>query len=169
MDAPITYPIPIRLAQTVGITFSTLLAGSTISMSTFLVPRILESPAPLLLKQWTNFFNTAKKVQPPLAIVAGGSYFYLAYDLFSSTTTSGADRGRLLRYAVAGLLSVGIVPYTILFLNQTNNKLLGMKDASILVAGESVHQLVDRWGVLNLVRGVMLTVSGALGVWTSLQ
>jgi hypothetical protein len=73
-------------------------------------------------------------------------------------------------------LVVGIVPYTLLFMNGTNNKLLEKaKEVEVLAKGDeyveskgdgSAHQLVDWWGLLNLGRGVMLAVGGVLGVWT---
>ncbi len=83
-------------------------------------------------------------------------------------------------YAAAGVLSVGIVPYTFAVLMPTNKKLLEMvevqgivelstRDMKIKEEGErSAHQLVDWWGVLNLGRGLMLAGSGLLGVWSSL-
>lgn len=83
-------------------------------------------------------------------------------------------------YVVAGVLGVGIVPYTFAVLMPTNKRLLGMVEvqgkvelsASDLVVKEegerSAHQLVDWWGVLNLGRGLILVGSGVLGVWSSL-
>lgn len=34
---------------------------------------------------------------------------------------------------------------------------------------QTAHQLVDRWGMLNLPRAVMLLVGGVLGLWTALE
>ena len=83
-------------------------------------------------------------------------------------------------YLVAGLLAVGIVPYTVVFMQSTNRKLierneemgaLGAEDTVVEVGlgNESAHALVDWWGVLNLGRGAMLSVAGILGVWTALN
>ncbi len=37
------------------------------------------------------------------------------------------------------------------------------------LGGETVHQLVDWWGVLNLVRAGILVVGGTVGLWTALN
>jgi len=83
-------------------------------------------------------------------------------------------------YLIAGLLTVGIVPYTALVMRGTNNKLiertnevgaLGSQDTVVEVGlgNESAHALVDWWGVLNLGRGAMLSIAGIVGVWTALK
>lgn len=74
---------------------------------------------------------------------------------------------------------MGIVPYTMAMMMDTNRKLLekaeetkeyGVLDEVIETKGEgeSAHQLIDRWGVLNFGRGCLLVVGGGLGIWTAL-
>lgn len=76
-------------------------------------------------------------------------------------------------------MSAVIAPYTILLMTATNNKLLakeqetrGLKKGDDIVevglGGESAHALVKYWGQLNFWRGMMLTASGVLGIWTAL-
>jgi len=83
-------------------------------------------------------------------------------------------------YLVAGLLTVGIIPYGWVFMRGTDGKLverreemgaLGGEDTVVEVGlgNESAHALVDWWGLLNLGRGGMLSVAGILGVWTALN
>ena len=80
----------------------------------------------------------------------------------------------------AGVLSVGIVPYTVALMAGTNRKLLRKRDETkalgvgdkvteVGLGDETAHKLVDWWGVLNLGRGLMLAASGVLGTWTALQ
>ena len=75
---------------------------------------------------------------------------------------------------------MGIVPYTLLLMSSTNNKLLakvdetktlGIKDEVVEVGlgNESAHKLVDTWGVLNLGRAVLLLVGSVVGAWTALN
>jgi hypothetical protein len=182
---PPSSQLPIRIAQTLGITLSTFVAGSSITISTFLVPRLLESPAPLLLSQWTNLFHAGKVTAPPLSLISACTYFYLSYTKHTSYlyTGTGRDRFAVWSYLVAGLLSVGIIPYTLLVMGDTNRKLLqqrqsldytrelNIKEDEITQQykdNKTVHELVDWWGVLNLGRGLMLTISGVLGTWVAL-
>jgi len=179
-------PLPIRLAQTVGLSLTLVQAGATLGISAFTVPRLLESPTPLMIRQWANTFTIGKAVAPPLAILSSLSYFYLSYahSSYSSSSASAINLAlqgnKALAYAVVGGLSVGIVPYTLLLMTPTNNKLLKKADemrglekedtvVEIGLAGENAHQLVDWWGVLNFGRGVMLSVAGVMGVWTALN
>ncbi|KAI9051200.1 hypothetical protein LZ554_005302 [Drepanopeziza brunnea f. sp. 'monogermtubi'] len=177
---PLPLPLPIRLAQTLGITTSLVLAGTSLSTSTTTIPRLLESPPLLLLQQWRHMYTAGRATAPPVAAVAALSYFFLAH-----RAHTGGD-GYAGGYVAAGLLSVGIVPYTLAVMMRTNRRLLGRAEGLLglglglarveEVGGEveveveekgeeSAHQLVDRWGVLNLGRAAMLLASGLLGVW----
>lgn len=48
----------------------------------------------------------------------------------------------------------------------TNGKLLAREVVEMGKGGESVHALVDWWGVLNLGRSVFLTSAVVVGAWT---
>lgn len=48
----------------------------------------------------------------------------------------------------------------------TNGKLLAREVVEMGKGGESVHALVDWWGVLNLGRSAMLVLGAAVGAWT---
>jgi hypothetical protein len=131
-------PLPIRLVQTIGITTSSILAGSVASASFALVPRLLESPTPLLLKQWGNAYNAGKKNAPPFAVLSSACYFYLAYAL-----PSNFPRSKLYGYKDE-IVEVGLG-------NETAHKLvdswgmLNLGRAALLVVGS----LVGTWTALN--------------------
>ncbi|KAI9642284.1 hypothetical protein NHQ30_009086 [Ciborinia camelliae] len=112
--------LPIRLAQCIGITASSALAGASLSISFIAVPRILESPPHLLLKQWHNLFQQGKAFFPIASLIPAASFFFLAYKQTSQL--------KLKMFAAAGALMVGIIPYTVLFMMYTNTKLLGKLD-----------------------------------------
>ncbi|CZT07892.1 uncharacterized protein RAG0_13178 [Rhynchosporium agropyri] len=177
-------PLPIRLAQTLGITSSLVLAGQTLSTSFVTAPRLLESPASLLLRQWGNMYDVGKKTGPTISAIASSAFFYLAYKTHISNlallNTTGNWTGRNWLYTLAGFLSVGIVPYTFAVMLPTNKELLRKVEVVRRVETSeedeverkdlerNAHQLVDSWATLNLGRGFMLLGSGVLGVWASL-
>ncbi|KAA8570364.1 hypothetical protein EYC84_002659 [Monilinia fructicola] len=177
--------LPIRFAEVVAITASSALAGANLSISFITVPRILESPPHLLLKQWNNLFQQGKAFFPVASLIPAGSYFFLAYKQTSKL--------KLKLFGAAGALAVGIIPYTLLFMLYTNSKLLGKVDeAQGVYANQSggdwddvssgsgrkhkkifqgsrkktAHELVDRWALLNLGRSAMMIASAAIGTWT---
>lgn len=83
-------------------------------------------------------------------------------------------------YAVSALLTICIVPYTLLFMVATNKKLVSkeeetsslsltemVKEAEV-TEGESTKMLVDRWATHNLIRSTFPLAGAVLGLWTSL-
>jgi len=160
MDA-YSSPVLTRVAQTLGISLSTLWGGATLSMSIFFVPALLQAPPPVAVKQWASIFNLGKVTGPPISIAAAGAYSYLAYQLPSSSSP------KFKGYVTAAILSAVIAPYTIILMSSTNNKLLALDAAG--GRGEGTFSLLDHWGVLNFWRGLIVTVSGGLGLWTALS
>ncbi len=170
-------PMSIKLAQAVGITTSSALAGSVFTVSAMLVPRLLESPSPLLLKQWKHNFDVGKASVPPLAGICTLCFGYLAYEAKRAPNVTP----RLWQiYTTSALLCIGIVPYTLAAMASTNNKLAKKaeetnalqaedKVVEIGLGGESAHQLVDKWATLNVGRAVMLATAAVLSTWATLQ
>jgi len=170
-------PISIRLTQAIGLTASSALAGSSLTISAMLVPRLLESPSPLLLKQWKNTFEAGKASIPPLASICALSFGYLAYE---AKSVPNALPFVWKVYTASALLCIGIVPYTLTTMASTNNKLLNKaeetralkaedKIVEVGLGGESAHQLVDKWATLNLGRAIMLATAAVLSTWATLQ
>jgi hypothetical protein len=169
--------IPIRLAQTIGLTTTAAAAGLSFSASAWVVPRILESPSPLLLRQWKHAFEAGKATMPPLSAVCTLCFGYLAY---KARNLPDALSYKWKMYVVSGLLTIGIVPWTIVVMAPTNKKLLDKAEETSSLAiddkivevglgGESAHQLVDKWATLNLGRSIMLAVAAVLATWTTLN
>lgn len=169
-----TTPTPIRLAQASALLLSSSLAGVSLAFSAFLVPRLLDLPVPLMLVQWRATFHQGSKTMPPAAAASAALYFYLA---------AAHRRGpKGVWYLAAGALSFGIVPYTIGFMMGTNRMLEAraerVEKAGVLeeVLEEVVEEaegvgskyLVDRWGVLNLGRAVMVAAAAAVGAWATI-
>ncbi|KAK0657262.1 hypothetical protein B0T16DRAFT_488435 [Cercophora newfieldiana] len=180
-----TKPTPIRTAEITALLLSSTLTGLSLSYSTTLTPRLLESPIPIMLTQWTHAFAQGKKYMPPPAIAAGAAYMYLA-------TRRGLANSRMYAYIAAAVLTVGIVPYTFGVMGRVNRMLegrertvrkleleleggegvvvtaeerKGLEEEGAWVKGEveGSRYLVDRWGMLNLGRAVMLGVGAVVG------
>jgi hypothetical protein len=156
--------LTIRIAQALGLSTTLMFAGSTLSISVFLIPRLLESPTPLMLRQWGSMFSMGRKTGQPISLTAAASYFYLAYQAHNASSTSLALKHKAIGFSIAGGLCVAVVPFTLFFINDTNQKLLkkveevrGLsRDDKLVEIGmgeETAHKLVDWWGVLNFGEG----------------
>lgn len=84
-------------------------------------------------------------------------------------------------FALAALFTVGVVPYSFFLMGGLEKTLFeevrvkrkGKEKEKEEAAGnnlerESVKQLVDRWGMINLGRTGLGTVGAALGAWATL-
>ncbi|EPE28987.1 hypothetical protein GLAREA_00145 [Glarea lozoyensis ATCC 20868] len=155
------HPPAIRTAQAIGLTGSAILAGASLVMSFINVPTFLLAPAPVLVKQWKHNFIAGRAALPLLSVISAGANFYL-YSRSAYTLPS---------YLFAGLTSVGIIPYTVVFMRGVNGRLMGMAEGveegemGRVGSLESVHELVDWWGVLQLGRTGLVCVSAVLNVW----
>lgn len=160
-------PNSARVLQTIGLTTTAFLAGTSASFSLYAVPRILESPTPILLKQFKHMYAAGHDSLPAGTVVAATSLLYLAYDSRAAGTT--AWRG----YVTAAVLALGIVPYTLAVMMGTNNVLLGKaeeeeEEEKVEAQAASVKQLVDQWAMMNLGRSVLLASAAVTATWTAL-
>jgi hypothetical protein len=166
-------PAHIRLTQAMSVAVLTTASGLNLGLSFFLMPRLLESPTPLMLRQWGNMFKVSSKVLPPALMVPGFVNAYLAYKL--------PGKARLYWFAAALALSIG--PFTWTFILPINKKLLAkVEDVKTLdmaigdVLGEEMgakeetgHALIDQWGFLNLYRGSAALIAGCIGLYAALS
>jgi Domain of unknown function (DUF1772) len=170
-------PLPLRIAQMVGLTATSAIAGASFAVSAYVVPRILESPSPLLLRQWKHLFESGKATIPPLSLITSIAIGYLAYEA-KGNPNALPHQWKL--YLISGILNLGIVPYTLVVMLPTNNKLLAKAEETsslkaddklveVGLGGESAHQLVDRWATLNLGRTILLVAAASLAAWTTLE
>ncbi|KAH8899324.1 DUF1772-domain-containing protein [Thozetella sp. PMI_491] len=165
--------LSIRAAQAVGVFTSSFVSGASLGLSVFVIPRLLELPSPLMLRQWERTFSQGRRLIPAVGQTAALSYFYLAYRF-------GLHRGITGRlYLLAGALSFSIIPYTLILVMPTNRRLLKKaKDAKQLAITEelvevgareeSAKYLVDQWGLHNLGRAALLMASSAIGLLATL-
>lgn len=161
----------LRAVQAATIIASMAAGAGNMGLSLFVIPRILDSPTPLMLRQWTNMFNRTSRVFPPPMILSGLAYWYIAY----ATRNLVPPRARL--YALAGLLCSAVSPWTWTFLLPINWTLLDKAERlRELTTGDDAEpaftaqeeagtrKLVDDWGTYNLARGVSVFLAGVIGL-----
>jgi len=145
----------------------------------------MQAPAALAVKQWHTIFTRGGAIGRPLAIVSAIATGYLAYkrmlskhklctgELLSHTPIEDPKSTPFRLNVAATILLPSIVPFTLLVLGPTNNKLIAKKDEfaaahakgkaikANTADGETVHELMDKWATLNMARAV-LVAAGAL-------
>lgn len=159
----------LRNIQASTVFLNAALAGLNLGLSVFVVPRLLESPTPLMLRQWTNMYKRTSRAFPPPVLFCVLSYWYLAYAF-----RQFPNKARL--FAAAGTLCLSIGPWTRFFLFGINKKLFEKaqetRDMGIMAVGitqeeeEGAKYLVDQWGLWNLGRSIALGLGGAVGLYT---
>ncbi|KAK4207034.1 putative N-acetyltransferase [Rhypophila decipiens] len=164
----------IRLLQGITPLLSSFTTGLSLSLSVILVPRLLESPSPLILRQWLSAFHQGKKLIPGLSILSSLGYFLLSWWHFHPSGGSSTN-GRLSKiYLLAGVATLSIVPYTRIIMWPTNLKLMAKEEEfsswgvdHVLVTEEEekgAKYLVDHWGLLNLGRAGLVGLAAVLGL-----
>ncbi|KAI4641259.1 hypothetical protein J4E93_008138 [Alternaria ventricosa] len=159
------------------------------------------APAPLAVKQWYTIFTRGGAIARPLAAISALATGYLAYhrtsysisislptpmpplqsqatheQYITNNPTEDRTSTPFRLNALATLLLPSIVPFTILVLGPTNNKLMAKKDelanASLrdkhveqfAKEGETVKELMDKWASLNLARALLVGVGAVCAV-----
>lgn len=143
--------------------------GNIATLSLTSVPALLQSgsndsvPSAILVKQWRYTFEKGKSQNPPVAAATAAAFAYLAWSVRSgSPLRSLAPKNSIQLYCTAAILTMGIVPYTIVAMSSTNNRLLAKSEATeeTLVDVEA-KELLQRWTFLNGVRS-SLPLAGAI-------
>ncbi|RDW63638.1 hypothetical protein BP6252_11183 [Coleophoma cylindrospora] len=158
--------ITLLIARAVGIGGAAWLSGNIAALSLISVPALNASHAQdsvslsTITHAWKHSYEKGKSQNPPVAAVVASSFAYLAW----ASHRLRAGRSMQL-YSVAALLTVGIVPYTLLTMSSTNNKLLAKSkkassDAEITAAfspaeDKEASDLLKRWTFLNGIRSTL--------------
>jgi len=152
--------LPTRLVSTLAITTTAAVSGANFALSAYLIPRILESPEDLLLKQWRAVYWSVRATLPAPGAIAGFAFFYLAYDAYYLPLSAVGFEWKA--YAVAGVMTIAVAPYHALFMGKNEEQLLEGDGKG------KVNALVGEWGWLNLGKGGLLGVAAILGAWAAL-
>jgi hypothetical protein len=157
----------IRILHASTVLLSTTLCGLNLGLSTFVIPRLLEAPSPLMLRQWNNMYQRTSRFFPPPVLSSAASYWFIAY-----TLRNVPFKSRLLVLAGAFCFTLG--PWTKLVMTSINNKLFkkveDTRDMGIMAVAmtkeeeESAKYLVDQWGLYNLGRTVGIGLGSIIGM-----
>ncbi|KAL1888488.1 hypothetical protein Sste5346_009532 [Sporothrix stenoceras] len=183
INAPAVTSDAVRGAQAASIFISAAAAGGALGISTFLVPRILESPTGVMLRQWGRTFQASKIAFPGAATAAAAAFGFVYYKTANATSPTSLEVTASSLPLVAAGLCLAIVPYTFLVLRPTNKELLAKsalaeQDVKVTKADraagagtvytaqeeESAKQLVDRWATLSLGRPILLAAAAIVGL-----
>ncbi len=165
----------LRTAQVVGITGPALFAGSGITYSLVTIPAILKAPTPLLLQQWRSIFTTGATIGPPLAIISFLNLGYVAYTKRNEGIRSqgiNSNPAEWKAYAFCGLVTLAVVPFTLLFINGTNSILLAESASDAgkkSTADDQVRELVMKWGRFNALRSFFPVIGVMVVLWSALR
>ncbi|CAG8216652.1 unnamed protein product [Penicillium olsonii] len=126
-----------------------------------------------ILKVWRRLYEYGHAYGPKAAAVTSTAFAYLAWSASDQRTGSPTP---MIMHSAAASLVLGIVPYTIICIGPTNDRLserAAGKDASVSASDrsneESDEQLLRRWVVLNGIRGLLPLAGGVLGLLTALN
>ena len=133
---------------------ATLASGLFAGAATYI--NMVEHPARMRLDtamaaaQWAPSYARATLMQAPLAVIG----------LLSATAAWWMDAGTV--WLVAGLLLGSVVPFTLIVIMPTNNRLL---DPSRDRNSSETRALLDHWAKLHAVRSVLGLAAFVLCAW----
>jgi len=111
---------------------------------------------------------------PSLAVIASANLAYCAYAVRSSTALSTLlPSNSLMLYSIAAVLTIGMVPFTGLFMLKTNGKLMALAVAAKGGEGKmdavEVGTLLRKWGFLCGIRSLLPLFGSLVGMVAVLQ
>lgn len=152
--------------------------GNIAALSMNAAPALLRArsedrlPTTNVVKLWRNFYESGKSQNPPIAVLTASAFFYLAW-----STRSGLPLFRQVArntptlYGTAAILTLGIMPYTIIAMSSTNNALLAkaklVSEPTAQISME-IEELVSKWISLNVFRSLLPLAGGLLGIFAAL-
>ena len=134
--------------------------GAMISLSLIAIPVLLETTtqAPQLFHQWVRMYHYGHQALPTMAVGTFLLYSYISIKKRSARKSWGL-------FALAGVTTLSILPFTLILMVPTNNELHRLEvvsKAEPLVKGiVEAKELVVKWSWLHLTRS-MLPLAGAV-------
>nr|KMM70085.1 hypothetical protein CPAG_06398 [Coccidioides posadasii RMSCC 3488] len=178
----------IGTSQVLGITASGVLAGGILNFSVALVPTLIlpgatskrtfdssfqpGTPVSHIASQWYHAYGIGKSIVPLASLITASVYSYLSYHFRQGTLTRQGNVVAANYYLLAALFTIAPVPFTLLIMKPTNNKLIAKAKSAETeglvaqkekdVQGElrasrdeaEVQSWLKTWSRLNVVRGL---------------
>jgi hypothetical protein len=132
------------------------------SISLIALPVLFDTTpeASLLFKEWVRLYHYGHQVLPTMAVATCFLYGFTAIN-------KRAARQRWGIFAVAGVTTVLMLPFTWIFMAPTNNILFGLEAESKVAAVASLseaHAIVNKWKWLHIVRSLFPLTGAILGL-----
>ncbi|ORY69643.1 uncharacterized protein BCR38DRAFT_333493 [Pseudomassariella vexata] len=154
--------------QAAAVVTGSFLSGAMASLSTMVTPLFLDTdnePAQLL-RHWARLYHYGHLALPALSVATCGLYGYTAL----SKRASGRANWR--RYAVAGAMTIAMVPFTWYVMVPTNNTLFRLEASArksesgsgSLAELSVIQELVVRWAWLHIGRSVFPLIGAIMGL-----
>ena len=108
-------------------------------------------------------FAFGAKIAPAVSIATGAILGYVAYSRYQTNPDDGTWKA----LAIAAAGTIGMLPFTFMFLQGINSQLVAGKDAATgakLTEGR-VKELVANWGRMNYLRSLWPLTAAAVGLW----
>lgn len=122
----------------------------------------------MIAKQWQRIYKLGRAQNPPIAVAVTVSFGYLAWcarpgsSLFRQTPLS-----RTALFSTAALMTVGIIPFTIIFMTSTLDALVKKASATSESSEEETLDLLRTWTTLNQLRGFLPLAAVCCGMVAS--
>ncbi|KAI6080420.1 hypothetical protein F4821DRAFT_59409 [Hypoxylon rubiginosum] len=155
-------------AQATALVSGSFLSGAMMSLSFIAVPVFLDTTAqaPQLFQQWARMYSYGHQALPTLAVGTCLLHLYTAVKRRGAKKSWGI-------FAVAGVTTLIMLPFTWLVMTPTNNELFGLVTLSKSEPGiagiAGARELVARWAKLHLTRSFFPlagAIFGAIGAFS---
>ena len=143
-----------QLIELVAILACTLFTGAAVYITAVEHPARLSCGPEIAAAQWAPSYKRATVMQASLAVVAG---------LFGMAR--GVQGGGAL-WVWAAALILAVVPFTLIVIRPTNNRLLDPRRDR---RSDETLELLKSWGRLHAVRSVLSVGASILLVWAATQ
>ncbi|QDS71913.1 hypothetical protein FKW77_000447 [Venturia effusa] len=155
-------------AQLVGLFAVAYLVGQEAATVYLHTPSLLESPAPLLARQWLKTHLRSRAITTSASVTLALLFAYL-------TSTSNTSSRKF--FLTSSLLLLLQFPYSELLLGPYNRRLSAKAESMATTAsddvqaeadmspGDTVHELVDRWANLYFGKVVLILGAGASALY----
>ncbi|KAL8740958.1 MAG: hypothetical protein Q9190_006393 [Brigantiaea leucoxantha] len=160
-------PLQTLSLQIFGVSTGLITSGAIMALSYSTVPIFHQHPNEVSLRHLRALFSSGSHIFPQCATAAAAAFSLLAY-------YSPAGGSRRLQYLLAAAGTIGIAPFTVFVMLPTNMTLkeIGEEgDEGIKKSGgpERVQDLLQRFGRLNALRGIIMAAGAAMGLKASLS
>jgi hypothetical protein len=142
----------VQVSEMIAVLASTLFTGAAIYITAVEHPARLSCGTEIAATEWAPSYKRATLMQAPLAAIAG---------VFG--IIRGLEGGSALWFWAA-LLIVAVIPFTLIVIRPTNNRLLEPRRDR---ASNETRELLSAWGRLHAVRSVLSAAASILFVWAA--